>query len=812
MDLPANNKGSGQKTELDRAKTIAELQQDIEALEYQKRAKEEELKQLQARPSSLLDAVGRPSNRSATLSPKEKVALFLELFGARRDVYPYFWENPVSGKKGYAPACDNHGRAGASGMRFLPLDERAAESHLRGDVALGVYALRSDDSCIFLAADFDGDGWRENVISYKDAAWKTGVAVAIERSRSGNGAHAWIFFAEPVPAAMARRLGTILLAKASALRPSMSLSAYDRLFPNQDTMPKGGFGNLIALPLAGKLRKMGHTVFLDDDMEPCPDQWKFLCAANRLSREDLDRILDRIAPMPAPEPARNDDITIALESEESALDFSRPSIKAGMISGDLNLRFDSRLHIPRAIPTAVQAALKRLATFANPEFHRKLRLRFSTHETPRFIFAGEWLPDRLVLPRGAMDAAVAVIEAAGANVVIQDVRPDGNRMRWTFHGELRPEQEAAVREMAKFDYGVLCAPPGSGKTVMACALIARHRTSALILVHRAVLLDQWRKEAGRFLGIVKCKDIGVWRGATRRLTRKLDIAMLPSLSRVENYAAAFEGYGLVIVDECHHVPAATFEALLKACPCRKIVGLTATPVRKDRLERLLYLQCGPIRHTIRPSANDAAPRIVFVRRSSFSVPNALGPQPRIQLVWDALVADVQRTRQIAGDIRACVEEGRCPLVLSERKAHLDKLQAELATQNAPAEVSVFRLEGGIGRKERQAIREEIDRKFIIGGKFVLLATSSLIGEGYDLPRLDTLFLTMPLSHMGRLIQYVGRLHRQHEDKHEIRVYDYLDSGNALTAAMFRRRSPAYRQMGYRVVMEDGDATMQLELR
>jgi superfamily II DNA or RNA helicase len=537
-----------------------------------------------------------------------------------------------------------------------------------------------------------------------------------------------------------------------------------------------------------------------------------LCAVDRLTREDLDRILDRIAPVPALRPARNDDIAVALESDESALDFSRPSVKAGMISGDLTLRLDSSLHIPRAIPAAVQAALKRLATFANPEFHRKLRLRFSTHDTPRFIFAGEWHPDRVVLPRGTMDDAVAVLESAGANVVVQDARLDGNRVRWAFHGELRPEQEAAVREMARYDYGILCAPPGSGKTVMGCALVARHRTSALILVHRALLLDQWRKEAERFLGISKRKDIGIWRGATRRLTRKLDIAMLPSLARVENYAAVFEGYGLVIVDECHHVPAATFEALLKACPCRKIIGLTATPVRKDRLERLLYLQCGPIRHTIRASANDAAPRTVYVRRSSFNVPATLGPQPRIQLVWDALVADVQRTRQIVGDIRACVEEGRCPLVLSERKAHLDKLQAELATQNAPADVSIYRLEGGIGKKERQAIRDEIDHQFTIGGKFVLLATSSLIGEGYDLPRLDTLFLTMPLSHMGRLIQYVGRLHRQHEDKREIRVYDYFDSGNALTAAMFRRRSPAYRQMGYRVVMEDEDSTMQLELR
>ena len=770
------------------------------------------MKKLQARPKSLFEFASHKDGGSAALSLSDKVALFLELFGARRDVYPKFWENASTGKKGYSPAYKNDRQAGVSGKNFLPLDERAVEEHLRGNQAIGVYALRTDDSCIFLAADFDGDGWRENVLAYKEAAGKFDVTAAIERSRSGNGAHAWVFFAEPVSAALARRLGTILLAKASSMRPTMSLDAYDRLFPNQDTMPRGGFGNLIALPLAGKPRKMGNTVFLDEKLEPYPDQWAFLSTVERLSRDDLDRILGQASPMTAPAPVRNDDIAFALESDECALDLSRPSIRTGMISGQVTLRFDSRLHIPRAVPSAILAALKRLATFANPEFHRKLRLRFSTYDTPRFIFAGEWHPDRLVLPRGSMDGAVAILESAGATVDIQDARPVGNRVRWAFHGELRPEQAAAVQEMAKHDYGVLCAPPGAGKTVMGCALIARHRTATLVLVHRTLLLDQWRKEAGRFLGITKRKEIGIWRGATRRLTRKLDIAMLPSLTRVENYAALFEGYGLVIVDECHHVPAATFEDLLKACPCRKIVGLTATPVRKDGLEKLLHLQCGPIRHSIHISTEDAAPRIAYVRRSSFHVPDILGPQPPIHLVWEALVADVGRTKQIVADIRASLDEGRCPLVLSDRRAHLDKLEAELTAQNGNSNTAFYRLDSDIGKKQREAIRIEIDRRFETGEKFVLLATASLIGEGYDLPRLDTLFLAMPLSFKGRLVQYAGRLHRPHAEKREVRVYDYLDEGNPLTIAMFRRRSSAYRQMGYSVVMDTAAAPNQMDFR
>ncbi|MGH7995467.1 MAG: TOTE conflict system archaeo-eukaryotic primase domain-containing protein [Opitutaceae bacterium] len=812
MESPATRGNSDQSADPLRRKEIADLRRDIENLEIQKGLKEQELKKLLARPKSLFEFASQKGDGAVALSLEEKVALFLELFGARRDVYPKFWENAATGIKGYSPAYKNDRQTGVSGKIFLPLDERAVEEHLRGNQAIGVYALRTDDSCIFLAADFDGDGWRENVLAYHEAAEKFGVTAAIERSRSGNGAHAWVFFAESVPAAAARSLGTILLAKASSMRPTMSLDAYDRLFPNQDTMPRGGFGNLIALPLAGKPRKIGNTVFLDESLEPYPDQWGFLGAVERLAREDLDRILGQTSPMTALAPVRNDDIAFALESDECALDLSRPPIRTGMISGQVTLRFDSRLHIPRAVPSAILAALKRLATFANPEFHRKLRLRFSTYDTPRFIFAGEWHPDRLVLPRGSMDEAVAILESAGATVAIQDARPVGKPVRWTFHGELRPEQAAAVQEMAKHDYGVLCAPPGAGKTVMGCALIARHLTSTLVLVHRTLLLDQWRKEAGRFLGIVKRKEIGIWRGATRRLTRKLDIAMLPSLTRVENYAALFEGYGLVVVDECHHVPAATFEALLKACPCRKIVGLTATPVRKDGLEKLLHLQCGPIRHAIHVSPDDTAPRIAYVRRSSFHVPDILGPHPPIHLVWEALVADTGRTRQIVADIRASLDEGRCPLVLSDRRAHLDKLEAELAAQNGSPDTAVYRLESGIGKKQREAIRTEIDRRFETGEKFVLLATASLIGEGYDLPRLDTLFLAMPLSFKGRLVQYAGRLHRPHAEKREVRVYDYLDEGNPLTIAMFRRRSSAYRQMGYSVILDKEAAPNQIDFR
>jgi superfamily II DNA or RNA helicase len=788
---------------------IQEIRSRLTGLDSERRLLEDELRTLEDAARGVLPlSVSAPT--LGPLQPAGKVALFLALFGARRSLFPKFWENPKTGKKGYAPACDNEWRRGVCEkprikctdcphQKFPPLDEKAVELHLRGTHTIGTYAIREDDSCIFLAADFDGDGWWEDVQAYRQASANANIPMAVERSRSGNGAHAWIFFAEPVPAVLARRLGTVLLAKASATRPSMSLRAYDRFFPNQDTLPGGGFGNLIALPLAKAPRQQGNTLFLDELRNPYADQWAFLASVRRPTRDELDQALARIAPSALSGTPASDSATgFPLQSDERALDLSCPKIPANSIQGEVTLRLDTGLHIPRAaLPPAILAKLKRLATFANPTFYEKQRLRFPTYDTPRFIFAGEWHPDRLVLPRGVLDEAQQVIEDAGGTVTVHDARPSARRIRWHFEGELRPEQERAVREMMKHEHGVLSAPPGAGKTVIGCALIARNRTAALVLVHRSVLLDQWRQEAIRFLGLAR-KEVGIWRGKASKLTGRLDIAMLPSLARLENPAEVFSKYGLVIVDECHHVPAVSFEALLKACPSRRIVGLTATPQRKDGLEKLLHMQCGPVRHIVDLPAEEAVPRVVFVRKSSFHLPAELGSKPSIHEIWQGLVDDAGRTEQIAADIWSAVQDGRNPLVLSDRKAHLDKLEEIFTRLRGTEDVTAFRFTSGDGIKRRRAIRAEINERSTQGRRYVLFATAALIGEGFDLPRLDTLFLAMPLSFKGRLIQYAGRLHRIHADKREIRVFDYLDENHPVTMAMFRRRASAYRQMGYKI--------------
>ncbi len=789
---------------------LDELRRKLADVRSQAAKLEDEIAWLETRGQMVFPPASTTAIPPVPQSPAEKVALFLDLFGTRRFVYPKRWENANTGKSGYSPACDNEWRAGicrkpqvkcteCPHQKFPRLDERAIEDHLRGLHTLGVYAITDDNTCRFLAADFDGEGWKDNVAAFRDAGSKAGVTVAVERSRSGNGGHAWMFFSEPVSAALARKLGAILLAKASSLRPTMGLDAFDRFFPNQDIISVGGFGNLIALPLAKQPRQNGNTLFLDDGFRPIPDQWEYLANLPRLPGAQLQELVGKMVPLlPLTEQSSSEIPELVLQTEETTLDLARPMIYRGMLTGELTIRLDSKIHIPRAVPVPVLAALKRLASFANPIFHEKLRLRFPTFDIPRFLFAGEWHPDRLVLPRGVLEPCLRMLEEAGAAVTVQDQRESGARCTWKFHGELRPEQQTAVKEVAEYDIGVLCAPPGAGKTVMGCALIARHRTSTLVLVHRSVLLDQWRESAMQFLGLKK-KEIGIWKGAKPRLTRRLDIAMLPSLSRADDYAAAFLGYGLVIVDECHHVPAASFEALLKACPARRIVGLTATPYRKDRLEKLLHLQCGPIRHMLVPAdMGDKSDRVVMVRRSSIAFPSGASPQPAIHEVWDALVADEGRLRMIVADICECIGEGRAPLVLADRKAYLDRIEAALAVHPVAQSVTRYRMDGGIGKKARAVIRAQIDEHYENRTSFVLLATASLIGEGFDLPQLDTLILAMPLSFKGRLIQYAGRLHRDHDGKASARIYDYLDENSPLTKAMFQRRSVGYRQMGYKI--------------
>jgi len=455
----------------------------------------------------------------------------------------------------------------------------------------------------------------------------------------------------------------------------------------------------------------------------------------------------------------------------------------------------AQLEIPTdGLPTCLVAALKRLATLANPVFFQKQRLRFGTYDTPRYIFCGEIHTGRIVLPRGVVKEAKSLFRKAGGKLKIEDKRTTPYVRPFEFQGTLSADQETAVAVMLEHDEGVLLAPPGSGKTVMGCAVIAERKVATLILVHRKPLMEQWRARIGEFLGLDK-GDIGTLGKSTELPESGIVIGMIQTLVKSEMPAALLAPFTQVIIDECHHVPAASFEAVMKESPARFFLGLTATPNRKDGLQKILFLQCGAIRHKMEPDRDESIHRKLIVRDIELGLPPEETRTP-IHEVWDMLVDHEGRNRRIVADVITALSEKRHCALLSDRKRHLGMLDDMLKRAEPETAERIHRLNGTMGKKERAEIFSLIESQTEDGKGFVLLATSSLIGEGFDLPQLDTLFLTLPISFKGRLIQYAGRLDRSWKGKTEVRIYDYVEPEHRLTAHMFRKRASAYRTMGY----------------
>jgi len=790
---------------------IAELEQRLRLLDAERHTLAGRLELLRRSSFPPLEPLGRPAAAQVPTTAEEKVALFLSLFRCREDVFPRLWENPRRGTSGYAPACRNEWVPSTCekpktkcsecpNQAFLGPDAETVEAHLRGNCTIGSYAIRADDTCTFLACDFDGNGWQDSAASYQQVGKELGIDIALERSRSGNGAHAWLFFSEPVPARLARRLGTLLLARALDQRPQISFRSFDRFFPNQDFLPKGGFGNLIALPLQKAPRERGNSVFLASDIEPAADQWEYLARIRRLSLNDVESVLRRVA---VPEAVSVRDGTADAEvSDIRADDWLLATGDRGqglqMVGRAVSIRVDSQLTISLdGLPPRLVGRLKRLAAFPNPEFYKLNRMRLPTYPHPRIIFSGELQVDQLVLPRGVLDAAVQALRDAGAAVSVQDERQRPKRLRLGFRGTLTPDQQEAVRVLRKSEFGVFVAPPGSGKTVVACALLALRKTPTLILVHRQPLVEQWRNRLTEFLD-VSDKQIGSVSGTKKRATGKVDIAMLQTLSRSDGLAGVLPHYGQVVVDECHHIPALSFEAVLKQLPATFVLGLTATPYRKDGLQKIIHFQCGPVRHEIRSADGGVLSKRVFVHETGFQTPESAGPKPPIHVIWHYLVTDVTRTEMIAGDVVRALLKGKVPLVISDRKDHLQSLGEEIRKQVRETPVHVFRLDGEVPLPARKTVMSDLHTALGQKQKTCLLSTASLIGEGFDLPALDTLFLAMPISFKGRIVQYVGRLHRLHEGKRDVEVHDYVDSHCAMALKMYRNRLRAYRDMGYAV--------------
>lgn len=752
--------------------------------------------------------LGQPACESFPATPDERVALFLKIFRCRASVYPKMWENTKQGKKGYSPVCDNEWRPAVCqkprvkcsecrNQAFRPLDETAVKEHLLGHITIGTYAIREDDNCTFLACDFDRTNWSDDVTAYRRAAMELGVDAAVERSRSGNGAHVWIFFSEAVPARLARVLGTMLLARALDYRQALGVESFDRFFPSQDYLPttRHGFGNLIALPLQKVPRDKGNSIFIDAHMQPYANQWAYLAQIRCLSLQEL-RLLVRgvLAAIKAGDRSTDQ----SLDTDRAIIEKEDRAIKLP-VPIELTVIRDEQIHIPLSgVPAGLVTRMKRLATFPNPKFYERQRMRLPTYPEQRFIFSGELRETELVLPRGLIDAVTALLEKAGACLSIGDRRTARKGLKVSFTGTLTEEQASGVGSLKSKDIGIIVMPPGSGKTVLGCAMIAERKAPTLILVHRQPLLDQWNARLQQFLSLGDI-EIGVITGSKQNPGGKIDVAMIQSLTKNPDLPRLAVRYAHIIIDECHRIPAPSFEGVLKTFRARYVLGLTATPYRKDGMERILLHQCGPIRYTSDTSAALFG-KSVFVRETSFNIPTEHEDNPAYHILADLIAHDTIRNSVIAADIVDAATNGRRILVLADRTGQVLELQQrvseELQQKAYPAQI--FKLDSQMGIKSRRETQVGISAACRNTQGVCIFATGSLIGEGFDLPALDTLVLASPISFKGRLIQYAGRLHRASEGKADVRIHDYLDAFSPIMLKMYRKRKKAYETMGYSV--------------
>jgi len=735
-----------------------------------------------------------------------KLALFRTLFCGRDDVFALRWQSK-GGRSGYTPACAHEWdgalcskprvKCGECPNRaLLPITDAVLRDHLTGRHTIGVYPLLLDESCHFLALDFDKAEWRRDVSAFRDVCAQLEVPAYAEISRSGEGAHVWVFFAQAIPAAQARRLGSALLTRATALRHEVGLDSYDRLFPGQDTLPKGGFGNLIALPLQGQPRGEGKSVFVDGDLRPAPDQWQLLSGVKRLSRAEVEAVL---ASALAGGDALGERIALADEDETPwTLPPSkrRPETRIqGPFPEALELVSSNLIYVSKdALPQGMQDRLMRLAAFENPEFYRAQAMRLPTYAKPRLICCAEEIGGFIALPRGCLGDVLALLEQYGIAAQLKDERCAGQPLEATFEGELTEAQREAAEAILACDCGVLSAATAFGKTVVGAWLIAARGVNTLVLVHRRQLMDQWRERLAAFLDVPSA-EIGLIGGGRMRPTGAIDVAVIQSLNKKGVVADLVADYGQVIVDECHHLSAFSFEGVMREVKARYVVGLTATPVRRDGHQPIITMQCGPIRYRTDARSQAAARPFdhrVVTRNTAFTLPTA-DDEPGIQAVYSALAEDPDRNALIVTDVLAAVAAGRSPLVLTERTEHRDGLAATLAESVA----RVFVMSGGMGSRARRAIADELAATPDDAPR-VLVATGRCVGEGFDDARLDTLFLAMPVAWRGTLQQYAGRLHRLHAGKAEVLIYDYVDEGVPVLGRMHQKRLAGYRAMGYAV--------------
>lgn len=804
---------------------ISEIEGELANLDHRRSQLLDELTQLHRQslqknsPAQLpLHLQGISINNQS--SQEEKIRLFRSLFKGRADVFPRRFENSKTGKSGYALVCRNEWQAGicqkpkiacqdCNFRAFVPVNDETIRNHLRGndpqeyaakDFTIGVYPLLTDETCWFLAVDFDKSTWAEDAKTFLETCASYQVPAVLERSRSGNGGHIWIFFETPILAVLARKLGALLLTNTMNRRPEIRMDSYDRLFPSQDTLPRGGFGNLIALPLQKKPREQNNSVFVDLDLNPYPDQWTFLSSIQKMTLQDLERIVKNVQDEGEITGVR----TVVLDETEyepwkltPSRKYKEPPI-TGPLPDQLNLVISNQIYIEKeGLPAPLRNRIVRLAAFQNPEFYKAQAMRLSTFGKPRIISCCEEYPKHLALPRGCLEELLQIRREIKIKTELIDERENGNPISSTFQGILRPEQQVAADQLLKDDIGVLSASTAFGKTVIGAWLIAQRKVNTLVIVHRRQLMDQWVESLQSFLGLGK-KEIGQIGGGKNKITGTVDVAMIQSLVDKGTVNDLVGNYGHIIVDECHHISAASFEQVIRQAKSRYITGLSATVTRQDGHHPIIFMQCGPVRYRVddrQQAVSRSFTHRVIVRRTGFTLPDQLNDtsQPGIQEIYAMLALDSMRNQMIVDDVVEAVHTGRSPVLLTERREHLTYFADTLADKVK----NIIVLSGGMGRKQRNLLIDQL-KSIPEDDERLIIATGRYLGEGFDDARLDTLFLALPIAWRGTVAQYAGRLHRNYDRKSEVIIYDYVDDQVPVLAAMFGKRKKGYKAIGYEV--------------
>lgn len=767
----------------------------------------------------------------------EQARIFFSYFWGRTDVYAKRYYNQKTGASGYFPQCNNFWKYGVcpkadnkkiqckdcKNKSWIKLGFKQIEGHIKGSSAygtdvIGVYPLFENGNCRFIVFDFDNhmtknddigfdmndNTWREEVDSLRTICRELSIPFLVERSRSGNGAHLWIFFKKEIDASLARKFGFALLEKGAEFINLTSFRYYDRMLPAQDTLNNSGLGNLIALPLQGNAMKNGNSVFVDENWNPYDNQWKVLTNTLKLTE---DRILELLKHW-----ALDD------KNEEKVADkpWKRDeSFSTSDVNGEISIILSNVIYIDKSnLKPKIQNQIRRLAAVSNPLYFKNYAMGLSNLKNSRYIYMGYDDSQYICLPRGAKEILEKNCEKSGIRFKVNDQRNSGQKINVTFSGRLRDEQMRAVESVKNVDAGIISAATAFGKTVVCSNIIASKKVSTLILLESSALIEQWQKALESFLiideklpeyitptGRVKRRKsmIGLIHGSKDTSTGIIDIAMVRSLKKNGELHNRLKSYGMIIVDECHHSASDTMSEILMEVDAKYVYGITATPFRGDGLDKINNLLLGPIRfqYTAKEQAKNQGIEHYVIPRFT----RVINPHGRsymnINEAYKFLKDSKIRNIQICDDIKKCVEEGRTPVVLTKYKDHA---QLIYKTVEKYAD-KVFLLTGDLSKKQQKEIREKME---LVKDKesMILIGTGQLIGEGFDFPRLDTLIMAMPVSFKGIVEQYAGRLNRNYKGKENVVIYDYIDSYIKVFNDMYAKRLKAYKKIGYSLKMKE----------